>query len=272
MHREHREYEKHSEYYKKNSVVLCAFSVISVVKDVKDSKRLHSNQTLTRYAILALILIFSGCALLSKDISGEFDESVLMRSENITYSRPYNHVPVVIRVKNPDMVYRYQTRITGSGYLKGATVRVWKIGETMKNASPFIWGKYLDVRSGKNKNLPVIEMDLAHISGQGSHDMSGVGVFSSNSLISNDLTLTLVCRFYNEAGRLVNEFSSTRKFSETTNSANDRSVYVNPGTLLENAFNDILSEFFRDKAVEVVFKGFDIFRPDIDRRLPGRGR
>ncbi|MCP4104323.1 MAG: hypothetical protein GY749_02125 [Desulfobacteraceae bacterium] len=210
--------------------------------------------------------------MLSKDISGEIDESVLMRNENITYSRPYNKVPVVVRVKNPGMVYHYHTRITGSGYLKGATARVWRIGETLKNASPFIWGKYLDVKSEQNKDLPVIEMDLVHIAGQGVHDMSGVGVFSSNSLISNDLTLTLVCRFYNAAGRLVSEFSSTRKYSETTGDANDRSVYVNPGTLLEDAFNDILAEFFGDKSVEVVFKGMDVFRPDVEGWLPGRDR
>ncbi len=225
------------------------------------------------YVLLCLIIFLPGCALLSKDISGITREPVLMRSENITFFRPHDPVPVVIRVKNPGMVYQYLTRVTGSGYLRGATTRIWEIGETLKNASPYIWGKYLDVRSENNTNLPVIEMEIAHISGGGVHDMSGVGIFSRKSLISNDLALCLSCRFFNEDGKLVKEFTSAQKYSKITDNVKDISVYVRPERLLEAGFNDILSEFFRDKAVEVILKGLDVVNPpgqDIKNQLPGR--
>ena len=199
-----------------------------------------------------LMPILTSCALLSKDISGERDEPLFMYWENITCSHPYIPVPAVIRVKNSELVYCYPTRITGTNYLKGETVRTWKIGKLLKNASRFAWGKYLDVRNEKENHFPVIEMEVTYIAGEGIHDMSGVKIFSKKSLISNALTLNLCCRFFDETGRFINEFISAQKYYKTTDNAADSSVYVNPARLLEAGFNDILSRFFSDRDVKAV--------------------
>jgi len=179
----------------------------------------------------------------------EMDAPVQVDASAITFARERQPTDVTVRVANPTYVYRLEQVQTGSTFAGPPLVMKLKVGAGLAAGAPLVWNRYFSVRTDGAAGVPTIEMQVGRVAGKSVIDLSHL----SSPTTTMDLDLGLSCKLLDAAGREIDRFDSTQRYSGTTPTT-DTTLYQVPSHLMEKAFDEILAKFFASPRVAAALK------------------
>jgi hypothetical protein len=215
-------------------------------------------QCIARALLCALLLGTIGCrslvpgATLGVAASGEVarpsnvtEVGVPIDTGRITFRHQRLKASVVVRTKNPDFKVLVPMKVTGSMVKMAMPAMEYLYGNGLAQSADRVWGLYLDIKGPNTPGVPTIEMEV--VNGTGTNSMN-IGVWGSSSSQSTH-SLTLGCRVFDADGRLVDAFQATKNHQSQSTTASNVAGYSAPMTLANDAFEDLLGQFFASRRV-----------------------